>query len=149
MKKTILFCAALVMVFTGYSQYLKPKSDFVLNDRMYEIYSKAEIEKMYNNDFESLFHQNFKMSYYARVAGKSVENGEMLGYIEEYANSGVVVDEARIVREGALNPFDFSFPQDEYRTNVIRMHTPGYYVVVLSKRDYEAMEQAHLKQYEY
>lgn len=149
MKKTILFCVVLVMALTGYSQQLKPKSEFVINDRMYELYSKAEIENMYNNDFENLFRQNFKMSYFARVAGKSVEDGEMFGYIESYAKPGVVVDEARIVREGGLNPFDFSFPQDEFKTNVVRMHTSGYYVVILSKRDYEAMERANLQQFEY
>lgn len=149
MKKTILLCFVLGMMLTGYSQYLKPKSEFVLNDRMYEVFSKADIEKMYNDDFENLFRQNFKMSYFARVAGKSVENGQMLGYIEDYAKPGVVVDEARIIREGGLNPFDFSFPQDENQTNVIRMHTPDHFVVILSKRDYAEMEQANLKQFDY
>mgnify|MGYP006988858740 CR=1 FL=1 len=149
MKKTILFCAALLLAFAGYGQYLKPKSELVLNDRMYEMYSQTEIEKMYHNDFERLFRLNFKMTCFARVEGKSVENGQTLGFIEEYANEGVVVDEDRIVREWSLNPYDYSFPQDEDLTNVFRLHTPGYYVVVPSKREYAEMEQANLRQFEY
>ncbi len=149
MKKIVLFCFVLGFFLTGYSQYLKPKSEFVLNDRMHEILSQKEIDDLYAQDFAQLFKMNFKMTNYARVAGKSVENGEFLGYIEEYANPGVVVDEARIIRDGSLNPYDFSFPQDEYKTNVIRLHTSGYYVVILSRRDYTIMEQSNLQQFKY
>lgn len=147
MKKTVLICFFLGLVLAGFSQ--KQKSEFVLNDRMYTVFSKAEIDRMYDSDFAQLFRLNYKMTNFAKVAGKGVEGANVLGYIEQYAKKGVNVNEAEMIRTGAVNPFDFDLPQDENNINAIRLHTPGYYVLVLPKSRYEAEEQANLQQYNY
>jgi len=147
MKKTVLFCFLLGLVLTGFSQ--KSKSEFVLDKKMYNMLSETEIENMYNNDFAKLFCMNFKMVNFAMLSTKYEEGSNVIGYLEEYANPGVVVDEAQIIRDGALNPFDFTFPQELNRVNVVRLHTSGYYITIHSKYEYESREQANLKQFVY
>lgn len=147
MKKTVMFCFILGLVLTGFCQ--KQKSEFVLNDRMYQVFTQAEIDQMYANDFAKLFCLNYKMTNFAKVAGKSVEGANVLGYIEQYAKTGVRVNEAEMIRTGAINPFDYDLPQDDTKVNAIRLHTPGYYVLVLPKFRYEEEERANLQQYVY
>ena len=96
-----------------------------------------------------IFCLNYKMTNFAKVAGKSVEGANVLGYIEQYAKSGVRVNEAEMIRTGAINPFDYDLPQDDTKVNAIRLHTPGYYVLVLPKFRYEEEERANLQQYVY
>lgn len=146
MKKTILLCFALGMLLTGFCQ--KSKSDFVLDGKMYDLYSQAEIDKMFDSDFAQLFRTNFKMCHFAEVNTKYSEDANVLSYLEHYAKPGVVVNEADIIRNG-VNPFDFNFPQDEARENVIRMHTPGYYLIIHTKKRFETDMEANLQQFEY
>ena len=146
MKKTILFCFLIGLMLTGFCQ--KPKSDFVLDKKMYELYSQAEIDKMYDADFAQLFRMNFKMCNFAVLSTKYPEDANVLSYLEHYAKPGVVVNEEEIIRNG-VNPFDFNFPQDENRVNVVRLHTSGYYLIIHSKQSYDAMVEANLQQFEY
>lgn len=147
MKKSILFCFLLGLVMTGFCQ--KPKSDFVLDKKMYQIFSQTEIENMYDNDFAKLFRMNFKMVNFAMLSTKYEDGADVVGYLEEYANPGVKVDEAKIIREGCLNPYDFTFPQSANKVTVVQMHTPGYCINIHSKYEYESREQASLNQYQY
>ena len=149
MKKTVLFCMLLGLTLSGFSQYLKPKSDFVLDKKMYSVLSESEINDMYDNDFAQLFRMNFKMANFAMLHTKCPEEANVIGYLEQYANEGVTVDEAKIIREGSLNPFDFTFPQSANNANVVRLHTSGYYILIQSKYEYENREQAALKQFVY
>lgn len=146
MKKTILLCFVLGMMLTGFCQ--KPKSDLVLDKKMYDLYSQAEIDKMYEMDFAQLFRTNYKMCNFAVVNTKYSEDANVLSYLEHYAKPGVVVNEADIIRNG-VNPFDFNFPQDEARENVIRMHTPGYYLTIHPKQYFETEMEANLQKFEY
>ena len=148
MKKTVLFCMLLGLALSGFSQYLKPKSEFVLDKKMYAVLSESEINNMYDNDFAQLFRMNFKMVNFAMVSTKYEEGAVVAGYLEEYAKPGVRVDEEQIIRAG-VNPFDFTFPQDQNRVTVIKLHKSGYYLTILSKYEYESREQASLKMFEY
>ena len=149
MKKTVLFCMLFGLVISGFSQYLKPKSEFVLDKKMYTVLSESEIDNLYDNDFAQLFRMNFKMVNFAMVSTKYEEGAIVAGYIEEYAKPGVRVDEEQIIRSGAANPFDFTFPQDQNRVTVVKLHKPGYYITIHSKYEYDSREQASLKMFKY
>lgn len=150
MKKTVLFCLLISLVMTGFSQVSKlSKSEFVMNDRMHEVFSQSQLDDMYNNDFDVLFRLNYKMNNFARLSTKGVEGANEMGFIDQYAKKGVSVNEGKIVREGALNPFDFDFPQDEIKYNVFKLHTNGYYVIVPPKARFEADVEANLQQFVY
>ncbi len=149
MKKIILTVLMTAFVFASFAQRSKPKSDFVLNQRMYEQFSPQEIEDMYNNDFARLFSLNFRLTNMVRVATKYDGDVNMLQSLETYAKQGVTPDEAEIIRSGFINYTSYDFPQDETRTNVVPLRTPGYYILILSKSAYDAAESANLKEYVY
>ena len=149
MKKTVLFCMLLGLTLSGFSQYLKPKSEFVLDKNMYSVLSESQINDMYDNDFAQLFRMNFKMVNFAMVSTKYDEGAVVAGYLEEYAKPGVRVDEEQIIRTGAVNPFNFNLPQDDRRVTVVKLHKPGYYITIHSKYEYESREQETLNTFKY
>lgn len=149
MKKIILTVLMTAFVFASFAQRSKPKSDFVLNQRMYEQFTPQEIEDMYNNDFARLFRLNYRLTNMAHVATKYDGDVNMLQSLEFYAKQGVTPDEAEIISSGFINYNLYDFPQDDTRTNVIPLRTPGYYILILSKNAYEAAESANLKEYVY
>ncbi len=149
MKKIILTVLMTAFVFACSAQRSKPKSDFVLNQRMYEQFSPQDIEDMYNNDFARLFRLNYRLTNMVRVATKYDGDVNMLQSLETYAKQGVTSDEAEIISSGFVNYNLYDLPQDETRTNVVPLRTPGFYILILSKDAYEAAETANLKEYVY
>ncbi len=149
MKKSVLFCMLLGLTLSGFSQYLKPKSEFVLDKNMYSVLSESQINDMYDNDFDQLFRMNFKMVNFAMVSTKYDEGAVVAGYLEEYAKPGVRVDEEQVIRTGAVNPFNFNLPQDDRRVTVVKLHKPGYYITIHSKYEYESREQETLNTFKY
>ena len=149
MKKSVLFCMLLGLTLSGFSQYLKPKSEFALDKNMYSVLSESQINDMYDNDFDQLFRMNFKMVNFAMVSTKYDEGAVVAGYLEEYAKPGVRVDEEQVIRTGAVNPFNFNLPQDDRRVTVVKLHKPGYYITIHSKYEYESREQETLNTFKY
>ncbi len=147
MKRIFLTVLMTAFVFASFAQRSKPKSDFVLNQRMYEQFSPQDIEDMYNNDFARLFRLNYRLTNMVRVATKYDGDVNMLQSLDTYAKQGVTPDEAEIISSGFINYNLYDFPQDETRTNVVPLSTPGFYILILPKNAYEAAEEANLKEY--
>ena len=147
MKKIYLLLVVVLCFVGSYAQ--TPKSRFVLATRMTEQFSQSEIDRMYQNDFAQLFRLNYKMLNYALITTKlDGMNCQKMNSVDMYAKSGVVVDEKDMIENG-VNPFQFDFPQDEYRYNVFPMHTAGFYVVVLPKVLYDERMEALLSTFVY
>lgn len=146
MKKLTIFLVAITCCIACYAQ--RSVQEFVVNERMYEQFSKTEIEQMRQNDFAQLFKLNFKMNNYAMVSAKlSDENYKIMGSVQQYAKEGVVTNEEQIIRDGYLNPFLYDFPQDDFRVNVFTFSKEGYYVLVIPKIWYNERVNAQLNEY--
>ena len=117
---------------------------------MLEVYSQAEIDQMYANDFARLFTLNFEMTNFACVAGKLPgDNHIEMQTLDNYAHAGVVTDEAEIIRTGYINPHLYDFKQDNFRSTVYPLRTSGYYIIIPPKNQYDRVLQANLEQYDY
>lgn len=146
MKKLTIFLVALTCCIVSYAQ--RSVQEFAVSERMYEQFSKTEIEQMRQNDFAQLFKLNFKMNNYAMVSAKlSDENYKIMGPVQQYAKAGVVTNEEQIIRDGYLNPFLYDFPQDDFRVNVFTFSKEGYYVLVIPKIWYDERVKAQLNEY--
>jgi len=48
-----------------------------------------------------------------------------------------------------VNMYKWNLPQDEYRYNVYKMRTSGFYIVVLPKTVLEERVQANIRSYQF
>lgn len=150
MKKIFVLICVLSLCMVGFSQTRMQKSDFQINPHMLETYTQAQIDQMYANDFAQLFTLNFYMTNYACVAGKLPgDNHIEMKSPDNYAHAGVVTNEEEIIRTGFINPNLYDFQQDNYRSTVYPLKTPGYYIIIPPKNQYDRVLQANLEQYIY
>lgn len=146
MKKTFMLLVAFCFATGIYAQ--QSIKDLVINPLMYEQFGQTQIEKYMQTDPAELIRLNYKMANYACVAGKMIDGDyQILGSPDQYANPGVQVDEEEIIRNGYLNPFQYQFPQDDYKCNVFPLHHNGYYVFVLPKNIYDERVNAQLHRF--
>ena len=146
MKKIFALLTVICCVLSGFAQ--RSMSDYVVSPAMYQQFSQAEVEQYRQTNPAELMRLNYKMNNYALVVAKLFEdNYQNMGFIEQYAQKGVTPNEDEILKNGYLNPFQFDFPQDEYKYNVFQLHHNGYYVVVMPKYLYNERLAAHMAQY--
>lgn len=148
MKKTVLLIVAFCFTVGAFAQ--KQPKDLVINPMLYEQFGKAQIDQYLQNNFAELFRLNFKMTNYALVTSKMMgENYQLLGFPEQYANKGVTTNENDIIEKGWINPFLYSFPQDDRKFNIFPLHQSGYYIIVAPKYEYDEKVNTQLGQFEY
>ena len=146
MKKIILFVASFLCIIGSYAQ--KSADDLVVAPQMYETFGKSTIAQYQQTNLAELIRLNYKMLNYACVVAKLTdENYQMLGNVSQYANKGVVTNEEEIIKTGFINPFLYSFPQDDYKVNFFPLQHKGYYIMVIPKYLFDARVQAQLQQY--
>jgi len=146
MKKIILFVILSICLSGVYAQ--KSANDLVLHPQMVAQFGQGQINQYKQSNLAELIRLNYKMGNYACVVAKMVDgNYQMLKSPEQYANKGVVTNEDEIIKTGFINPFLYSFPQDDYRTNIFPLHHSGYYIIVAPKFMYEEKVNAQLQQF--
>jgi len=146
MKKIILLLASIFCILGSYAQ--KTANDIVIAPQTYQQFGQSTIDQYKQNNLAELIRINYKMLNYACVTAKLTdENYQILGTVEQYANKGVVTNEDEIIKTGFINPFLYSFPQDNYKVNVFSLHHSGYYIFVIPKYVYDERVQAQLRQY--
>ena len=146
MKKLLLFLILITCIVGSYAQ--KSADDLVLHPQIIAQFGQSQINQYKQNNLAELIRLNYKMGNYACVVAKMVDgNYQMLKSPDQYANKGVVTNEEEIIKTGFINPFLYSFPQDDYRTNVFPMHQVGYYIIVAPKYMYEEKVNAQLQQF--
>lgn len=146
MKKIFTLLMAFCCVLCCFAQ--RSMSEYVVSPAMYQQFSQAEVEQYRQSNPAELLRLNYKMNNYAVVVAKLFEdNYQMMGFIEKYAQQGTTPNEDEIVNKGYLNPFQYNFPQDDYKYNVFQLHRSGFYVVVMPKYLYNERLAAHMAQF--
>jgi len=150
MKKIVLTMFMMGALLIGFAQRQLPMSEYVVSDILLSEMTEAQVEQMRANDPAGLIRMNYTMVNAAVVVNKLWDgNFQQMGALEQYLPEGMVYDEAAILKRGGVNMYKWNLPQDEYRYNVYKMRTSGFYIVVLPKTVLEERVQANIRSYQF
>ncbi|MEG1555898.1 MAG: hypothetical protein RR356_04150 [Bacteroidales bacterium] len=146
MKKTITILLFISLLTGVYAQQEKPvlKPD----PRLYETMSETQINDLLQNNPKEIVLANIKVAWFCFFAAKlAEENYQMMGDICQYIKRGKTCNPDKIIKDNAINPLDYNFPQDPHKSNVFPIGKTGNYIIVYSKERYEFWKKEILKSY--
>lgn len=149
MKKKILILAFFSLIGSvAFAQQRTQMSDFIPGEGLREYLSETEIESMRVSDPENLLRMERTIADYSLVITKlwDTEFNDM-GYLDNYLPKNMSYSEADIIGKGYINPYVWKLPSDKKKYNLFKMHTSGYYVVVLPEEYLELLVKAYVQQF--
>ncbi len=147
MKKLLLLFVATIALTSAQAQYSRP--DIQVDPRLNEVLGESQINDLRANNPKKLVEENCNLISYCFFAAKLINDPtyQMKGELKNYVKAGKSCDYQEIIKNGAINRYDYNLEQDLYKQNVYPLGNTGTYIIVFSKEMFDNTLKAYYRVY--